>query len=209
MEKKKLVLNAIFALLIGFLILIISYILTNQNLSSLLWLCYIGVLLIAIGIKKNNTKLMLTQITILLVPNFMWIFDLFYILIFNSSFLNLATPIFNNPNIYYKIISLQHLFITPLALYALYLMKTPKFKGLWKISFVQLTLFFFLSRIFSSQEDNVNCAYRACFNSVPLDFLPDLFGYSISWFIFMFSLTGFSYWLIFKTNLFIKDSKLK
>ena len=153
------------------------------NLSGILWFCYLAIILIGIGTFINNPYIILSQINIIALPSLFWILDFFYFAITKTPLTGI-TSYFFNPDfpILSKIISLQHLFTFPIALYILYLTKTKKSDKLSSISiilsFLTITIIFFLTKTLTLAESNINCAYKPCGN---LSF--NLIPYPLTWFL--------------------------
>ena len=97
-----------------------------------------------------------------------------------------------------RIISLEHLFLVPLALLALYLIKMGK-RGAWIISFVEALAAFWLTRILTNPEYNVNYAFKSIF---PPDAGGD--GYFFRWLFYVLSMIIVTNFIINKIPIFRK-----
>ncbi|MBI2449743.1 hypothetical protein HYV49_05605 [Candidatus Pacearchaeota archaeon] len=174
--QKRIILNIIGIIFLAFGIAAIVNVTLRSQYEQVIWFCYIGLVIMGIATLKQNSFWLTSQINILAFPLLFWSFD-FIILIATGNSIFGLTDYFLAEDfpLISKIISIQHLFTIPLSIYALYLMKLKR-NDAWKISFVQLTALFFVTRIFTSSESNLNCVYRSCFNFT-LDFYP------IAWFI--------------------------
>ena len=88
-----------------------------------------------------------------------------------------------------RIISLQYLFIVLLALYSMFLIKVKRF-DFWKISIIQITLYYIVIYFITNPIHNINCIFNPC--------VSIMFGqpYVLTWFIIFFS-------FIFITNCLI------
>ena len=185
-KNKKVILNIISVILVISLILVIANIFVFKLYSSIFWLCYTAMLLIMLGILKKKSYLILSQIMILAIPDFLWIIDFIYILITGNSVLNLSSYFFQPRPLLAKLVSLQHLYVIPLALFALYIVKIDRKKLALKFAAVQLLVFLFLSRTFTPREENINCVYYTCFDLQPLNYLETILPYSFGWVALMF-----------------------
>ncbi len=163
----------------------------EQGLAPILWFSYIGLILLAIGVLRNDSFLIASQICILGIPYIFWNIDFFYYLFAGHSLFNIVDYFFASGPIIGKIISAQHLFNIPLSLFALYLIGMDR-KDAWKLSFIELVVIFFISRIVTNFEQNVNCVFRSCSN---IDFG---FYYPLQWFLVYFVMVLASNWIIAK-----------
>jgi len=173
-----------------------------QNPTQILYMCYLGLVLIGIGILTKRSFIIMSQIYILAIPLIIWDIDFLYWLIFNKPLWGITDYFFveNSFNIG-KIISLQHLFTVPVAAYAAKLIGIKR-KDAWKWSFVQIILVFIAVSLLSSRETNINCIFDPCLNIVMG--LP----YRITWFIVIFSMTFISA-LIINSFLIVKKNENK
>jgi hypothetical protein len=200
--NKKIVLKIIGVL---FLVLGISAIVNTiyQNtkydvgLASVLWFCYIGMILLGIGVLRRNQDMTLAQFNILAIPLLFWNFDFFYYLAKGQSLLGVVDYYFLPGPLIGKIISSQHLFTIPLVLISIYLIGL-KSKDVWKLSFLELAIVFFVTRLATNPVENVNCVFRNCAN-FNFGFLP----YWIEWFIAMFFLVFITNWIV--SRIFIRQ----
>ena len=94
-----------------------------------------------------------------------------------------------------KIISLQHLFVVPLGIFALYKVKTVHF-NFWKIALVQVFLMFIPIYFLTNRLDNINCVFSEC---IPLNFGLTQFA---AWFVGYFLIV-----IITNISLFLIDKK--
>lgn len=166
MDRKReiLILNilGIFFLLWGIMQIYVSSFLTIPE--QIFWYCYIGILLLGAGFLMKNPLLVGAQLTIMSIPLLLWNIDFFHFLITNRPLWGLTDYIFLTDRIAIsQIISMQHLFTVPLALYGLHLMK-PKRIDFWKISLAELTILYIPTRILTSPENNINCIFHNCLN---------------------------------------------
>lgn len=146
-----------------------------KNPSQLLWLCYIGLLIIGIGVYRRSGWLIASQLNILFLPVIIWNIDFFYQLTFGSSLFGIAQYFFNSNLSLGKVISLQHIITVPLAIFCLYKMGLKR-KDAWKISIFQITVFYFLTFLLTNSSQNVNCVFGGCAR------IPPFSGYPLIWF---------------------------
>ena len=184
-DKKKHGENKIILFALGIIFLIWGIIAIANSLmtepAQILWFCYLGLVLIGIGIFMGNGGLIGSQIAILGIPLIFWDIDFIYRAVSGLSLLGITDYFLVNRPILSQLISAQHLFTLPLALYALYLVKVKK-TDFWKISIAEVIALFFASYLFSKPESNINCVFRSCVN-VDIG-LP----YKIEWFLVFFVL---------------------
>jgi hypothetical protein len=146
---------------------------------QILWFCYIGLILMGVGVLKRSSYLVGSQLNILLIPLIFWSVDFIYLLFGKGSFLGIADYMFWEGHILPKIISLQHLFSVPLALYSIYLIGLKR-KDMWKFSFAEVSIIYFASYLFSIGGRNINCTFVPCINVAVPGFYPFV------WFFVMF-----------------------
>jgi len=172
--------NLIAIFLIFFGIFSITYSFLFRTIDELFWFCYIGLIITGIGILKQNKNLILSQINLLAIPSFLWIFDFIAILLTKKSFFNLATYFFSPEfSIIEKVISLEHLFLVPIGLFFLLIIK-PKTKqklskNSWIISLTEATLIFIILKIIyltTNLPKNINCVNHSCFNNFSPVYYP-------------------------------------
>ncbi|MEK6872252.1 MAG: hypothetical protein AABX16_05090 [Nanoarchaeota archaeon] len=185
MKKNKI--GILYFLGVLFLIIAITAVINTiyiDGVSGTLWLCYAGLFIIGIGILLRKDYLIISQLVILAIPLLVWITDFLFYFFTGSQFLGITDYFFTDGNLLGKIISLQHLFTIPLALYALMRIPRTSFAA-WKISIVQIFLFFLVSRLFSSPEKNINYVHRfAEYSFISAAWYP------LFWFICFFAMIG-------------------
>ena len=158
----------------------------------ILWVCYIGMIIIGLGCLLKNRQLILSQLNILTIPLILWDIDFISFLITKQTFFGLTDYFFEETLIIARAISLEHLFLIPLGILAFYLTKDKKseIKNAWKISIVELTLLFIILRIVNISDKNINCAFYSCIPYIN----PE--PYVLWWFVISFLgvfLTNFIY----------------
>lgn len=158
-KTKNIILNVIgiFFIILG--IFSSAYAIFIGQGSLIFWFCYVGIILLGIGIFKRSSYLILVQLNILLIPLLLWTIDFIFFLIFKKTFFGITNYFFQPQSVISRLISLQHLYTLPLGLFSLYLIKLKR-KDAWKISLFQMIILFFITRIFTT--DNINCVYKSC-----------------------------------------------
>jgi hypothetical protein len=196
MNKK--ICDLIFSFL-GFYLIIVGVIavfnsIINPEIANFLWLCYITLILIGFGIFFKNYFLIVLQLNIVFIPILIWNVDFFYRLISGRFLFGFTKYIFDGGiNSVGNFISLSHLIILPLAIFFLYNYKIKR-KDLWKFSFLEVGIFFFMSFFLTSPELNTNCVFDSCIpfiSSVGVD-------YYLLWFTLFFAMIFFTNCLLVK-----------
>lgn len=163
----------------------------NTGIAPVLWMSYICLIILGIGILRKNSSLIASQIAIIFIPYIFWNLDFFFQLITKESLFGITDYFFKPGALSGKIIALQHIFNLPLSIYAMSLIGLNKSK-FYIISFVQVTLVFIISRLVTNYDQNVNCVYKNCAN---FSFgLP----YILEWFIAQFLMICLTSWLLVK-----------
>lgn len=175
-----------------------------QNPRQILYLCYIGLLIIGIGILTKRSYLIMSQVYILAIPLLIWDIDFLHWVIFQTELWGITDYFFIGENsLIGKIVSLQHLFTIPLAIYIAKKIGIKR-KDAWKWSFAQVTIIFIFAILFTSPEDNINCVFNPCINFY-FNLPYSMTWYSITWFTLIFSMTFISSILINRYLLKIKN----
>lgn len=197
-KTKKIILLLIGLFFIAFGIFAIDFGIYRGKPGWIFWLCYIGMVIIGFGILTKNSYLILSQLNLLAIPLLFWNTDFIYYLVTKKSLWDITDYFFSEMMTAARFISFEHLFLLPLSLLALYLIKITK-KGAWKLSLIQLTGFFILSRLFTQPEHNVNCAFTSCFPLFPSDI-----WHPVRWFIIFGAFVLITNLVIIKIPLFRK-----
>jgi hypothetical protein len=202
-KGKKVILYSIAAIFsITFLLIIIKFFL-SKDLPQLLWVCYISIFFIIIGLFRKNSNLVLSQVIILAIPDLLWIFDFACLLISGHALIGLVSY-FPSQTFLEKVVSFQHLYTIPLSLFALSLMKVKKNYKVLLFSLAQFALIFFLTLLLvPSVRGDINCIHFSCVQLVNMNFLP----YHLSWFLVTFGFTAISYFVITSIHCFVKNKK--
>ncbi|MFH1918215.1 MAG: hypothetical protein ABIJ14_03900 [Nanoarchaeota archaeon] len=186
-KKQKLILLDILGVFFLFWgIVAISLSMYNQNPTQILYMCYLGLVLIGVGILTKRSFIIMSQVYILAIPLIVWDIDFLHWLILNKPLFGITNYFFaEGHSLLGKIISLQHLFTVPIAVYAASLIGIKR-KDAWKWSFIQIILVYIFVSLFTPSDININCIFNPCIN---IHFgLP----YRLTWFLIIFSLTFLS-----------------
>jgi len=193
-KKKDLFLYLITIILSLIILLTVIHFLKIGKPLVLLWFCYIGIIIIIIGIIKRNSNLVLSQILILNIPILLWIIDFIVFIIAGTSPLGITNVyFFDHELILERVISLQHIIVLPLSIWALSLIKLNKnhYKALL-ISFSEVVLLFILGLLISNPFLNINCLAKNCTQTI----LPSFIPYYVIWGGFMIISILISYFII-------------
>lgn len=153
-----------------------------NNSPIIFWFCYLCVPLAGLGILINNPTIVKSQLYILAIPDLIWVTDFFYFLINGHSLLGIVDYLFKAGDFLPKLVTMQHLIAIPIMFYSLVILKN-KDRSAWKISLIQVTIVYFITRIFTAPQTNVNCVYDMCGN-ISLNLGGGI--YPLIWFIGMF-----------------------
>ena len=143
--------------------------------TGILWFSYTAFVLVGVGLLTRNSYLLGSQLNIIMLPYLFWTVDFFYVLITNQSLFGITDYFFASEPLINQIVSIQHIFIVPIVLFGIYLLKIKR-NDFWKLSAAQVVIFFFLSRLFSTSTENINCAFENC-----LPFLIPISLYPFAW----------------------------
>ncbi len=177
-----LIVLGIYFILLGIFAIIFS--LYNNNPSQILYACYVGLILIGIGMLTKRSSIILSQVYLLTIPIMIWDIDFFHWIIFKGPLWGITNYFFSTtPSILGNFISLQHLYLVPLSIYALTLIGVKR-KDAWKWSLLELVIIFIAVMTLSLPALNVDCVFHPCMN---INFgIP----YSIVWFLISFIMVG-------------------
>lgn len=163
--------------------------------EAVLWISYFAFLILGIGMLFRNQYLIGSQINIIFFPYIVWSIDFIYHLITSRSLWGITNYVFQSIPYTALIVTIQHIVILPIAFISLYFIKFKR-KDFWKISFLEISLIFLLSRIFSDPSKNINCVFKNC---LPFDI--NLNYYPFIWF-------GFYVLMIFTVNFILTRIEL-
>ena len=172
----------------------------NQDsfgLAPILWLCYMVMILIGIGVLTRNSLLVLSQLNIIFIPFLIWNLDFFFILFTGNPLFDVANYFFIPGPLIGKLITSQHIFTLPILIYTLYLLKIEE-KRAWIISIVQIAFVFVITRMVSSPDENINCVFKSCTNFEFIGYYP------LVWFVVFFMMIYVTNYLLTKIGFLIK-----
>ncbi|MEA3329652.1 MAG: hypothetical protein U9Q06_02815 [Nanoarchaeota archaeon] len=173
----------------GFFILVGLIAIINANYEydflSILWFCYLGLILIGVGVLFRNSFLIASQLNILTIPLIIWSLDFIYFIFTKNYLFGITDYFFEAGPLISKIVTVQHLYTIPLAFIALYLIKLKR-KNAWKLSIFQVVAFYAGIYFFTPVERNINCVFKFCGDfQVPM-------LYSVFWFVIFFTMIFFT-----------------
>ena len=181
-KHRDIILNVLGVFFLGWGIIAVGNSFFVYDMNQVLWHCYLGLLLIGIGILSRSGFLIGAQLSILTIPLLIWDIDFLYYLFLGESLWGITDYMFVDRRLVLsQIISLQHLFTVPLALFCLSRIKSRRI-DFWKLAILQVFLLFLAVLFFTPPEVNINCVFENCLHLV-LN-LP----YRITWFLIFFSL---------------------
>jgi len=180
-KTKNIILKLIGIFLVAYWLFAIGSGIYFNRPDLIFWFCYLAMILIAIGCFTKDGSLIASQINLTAGFLIFWLIDFFYQFITKNTLWGITDYFFEQGWTIPRIVSLEHFFLLPLSLYALYLVKL-KSKDFYKISIFQATLVFIILRVFNISEFNVNCAFHSC-----VSFIPNQPSVILNWFIVFFS----------------------
>lgn len=170
--------------------------------EQILWACWIGLILSGIGMLRKDISLMGSQLNILAVPWLVWSLDFIYVLVTGDTWLGITNYVFDDIPLIDTIITMAHLFVLPLSLYAYYTVPLAS-KNAWKLSLVHLALLFILTVSLTNYtpDNKINCIYNSC---IPL---PSLAPQPAQWIVLATALTLTTHFILTYTHRLIEKNK--
>jgi hypothetical protein len=165
-QKRKIIINTIGYFLLFYGLFAIFFSIYRGKPSWIFWFCYISMAIIGLGTIRKNGYLVASQINLLFFYLIFWDIDFLYRLITKTSLWGISDYFFGEMLLLARLISLEHLFLLPLAFFVLYLLKTEKGDH-WKISIIQAVLLAGLTRFLTLEQYNVNCMFHSCAPFIP------------------------------------------
>jgi len=205
-EKTKIILILIIGIFfIGFGILAIyNAYFFSKNPSGVFWYCYISMIVIGISALFRNAWVIAAQVNLLGISLLMWNFDFFYHIVFGRSIFGLVNSFFNGGFSFGKVISMEHLFLIPLSILLIYLIKLKK-DDFWKLSLVEIPMIFFITRAFTNPQKNINCVFESCFSFIG-NYLFPLVWFTLAISIMVISTVIINNIEVFKNNNVYKNN---
>lgn len=148
--------------------------------ENTLWFCYLAIICIGIGILTRNGDLLLAQANILFVPLLIWNIDFWGSILAGHPLLGFTDYFWHDPPVS-RFVSLQHIYTLPVVVAALTQIRPRNFHA-WKLSMLEMTFLFVLSRIFTSPQFNINCVYGPRVEINVSFYYP----YPLAWFVVVF-----------------------
>ncbi len=146
-----------------------------ENPAGIFWFCYLGLVLIGLGILMRDDFLLAAQINILALPALIWIVDFFYVLFFGQSLLGITDYFFGDWLLISKLITIQHIFTIPLSVFALWLIGFTRVDA-WKLSVAEIGVVYVIVKLFTLPSANINCVYESCIPFIQVEY------YTLFWF---------------------------
>ena len=165
-----------------------------NDVGKLIWMCYLSLIIMGVGVLRRDSFMMMSQVYILSLPIVVWDADFLFHLFTGHTLFGITDYFFVESFNFGKFISLQHLFVVPLAIYIVFLLGLKR-KDAWKVSLIQITVIYFVTLFFTPASENLNCVFSSC--------MPIEFGaiYPLVWFTVFFGMTLISAFIL---NKFIK-----
>lgn len=175
----------------------------DQNYVKVFWMCYILMIIVSIGIFFKKPNLILSQIIILLIPNFFWSLDIIITAITRVSIFGFASYVFTDDIIpLARILTFHHLITVPLSILAVFLMRKKANKKYIFISLAEVLVLFILG-VSVPNLAGINCLPKA--DACTHLFALNSFQYSTIWLFVILSLMGISYMI---TNYILRKKRL-
>jgi len=192
MERSDWTIYAIIAIISFFYIIMIIDLILSKRLIDFFWTCYIAIPLIIFGLIRKNPDLILSQMIILAINDLFWIFDFAGLIILGHPIIGInQIRYFPVQPLIVKLGNIQHLFVVPLSIVALSILKLKRNYKTLLFSLIEISLFFVLTLLIVPKTESINCVHQTCI-TIPLNFLP----YPIIWFLFVFGFIIFGYFII-------------
>lgn len=172
--------------------------------EQILWACWIGLIISGIGMIRRNISLVGSQLNILAIPWLVWSIDFLYVLITGDTWLGITNYVFDDIPLIDTIITMAHLFVLPLSLYAYYKLPLTS-KNAWKLSIVHLALLFTLTVSLTNYtpDNKINCIYNAC---IPL---PSVAPQPAQWIVLATALTLATHFMLISTHSLLRKKSLQ
>lgn len=138
----------------------VVYSIEFTDTANFLWFSYISLLLIGAGMMWGNSKLIVAQLNIILLPVLIWDLD-FVLNLFGFRFLGITDYYFDTMISWGKFVGLEHLYVLPLGLWAVWKIGLNR-KDVWRWSFLEVAVIWVLSFLFTDRSRNVNCVFEGC-----------------------------------------------
>jgi hypothetical protein len=192
MHNKNILLNLIgwFLVLLG---IFNAYIhITTDNGLFLLWYCNHISILGGILILLRKRSWLNAVINVGLIPVLFWIADYFSNSMFNYNLFGFVGYVFAEKNPFLFFLYLQHIYVIPLMIFALYLLGGAM-KNAWKNSTIYGVFLFGIGWFFDPAY-NMNCSRKLC-----VSFFPNNLLFLVVQYLIMIGFGFLSNWILWKT----------
>jgi hypothetical protein len=139
-------------------------------------------------------------VIILAINDLVWIFDFACLLILGHPIIGINQVQISPVQTWIeKLGNIQHLFIVPLSLLALSILKTKRNYKILLLAFLEMAIFFVATLLLVPSDEAANCVHQTCIG-IQINFLP----YPVIWFLFAFGFITASYLVITSLPVFKK-----
>lgn len=177
MKKRDLFLNMIGIFFISLNVAAVIINILSDTPYNLVWFCNHTAIILGLAFLFRSSFWVMAELSIGFIPQLLWTIDFLSKLIFNKFVFGFTDYMFlpdYNQALY--ILSWNHVFMLPLALVGLYLLKNPV-KDAWKGSLLHGILLIPLSYwIGSLVGTSLNCVQKSC-----IFFIPTSLLYQVLW----------------------------
>lgn len=173
---KSLLLNALGLFFLAYGVFAVDYAIYRDQPSWAFWICYVGMVLIGIGLLVRNSKLVVSQLYLLTFPLIIWLTDFTSKVVTGEHWLGVTDYFFKELLLPARLISLEHFIVLPLGYFGFWLLGGER-KGAWLLSLVEVTIIYLIIRTMTDPLQNVNCVFESCLPYVPTDSF-----YPLRWF---------------------------
>ena len=175
-------------LLIHWIALVIHRI-TTGIFPNIFFISHLALLLAAIGFFYRNNLLLSGSLIAVLIGHALWVIDLLKYIITGTSYWQYSAYFFEL-TWYAKLLTLHHVYLIPLLIFALWKQKKFNING-WLVASLLYVSSSLISLLFLPRAYNINCAHFAC--PVAIEIFPFLETFS--------GLGSFTYFIV--ANLFM------
>ena len=165
-KNKNVLLNAIGVLLILFFIIRAIFLIRDGSAENLFWLCNHAPLILGIAILFRSSFWITAEISFVFAGVFIWVIDYLSKIIFDFHIFGSTAYLFPIADYgFFYVTSLIHLLSLPLAIWALFLIKTKE-PSAWKGALIHaIVLIPFV--VYFREEYNLNCFLEPCISWIP------------------------------------------
>ena len=175
-KRKTILLNVLGLFFLAYGVFAVDYAIYRDQPSWAFWVCYVGMVLIGIGLLVRNSKLVISQLYLLTIPLVIWLTDFTSKVVTNQHWLGVTDYFFKELLLPARIISLEHFIVLPLGYFGFWLLGGER-RGAWLLSLVEVTIIYLIIRAVTDPLQNVNCVFESCLPFVPTDSF-----YPLRWF---------------------------